>query len=150
MKAIVQDRFGLPDVLEMRDIDTPAVAEGEVLIRVAAAAINPADWAFMRGVPYLFRPMYGLTKPRNPVRGSDVAGTVVAVGNGVTRFQPRRRGLRIGTWHARRVRRRQGDEPRHQAGQLTASKRPRPYRWLASPPSKLCGAAKVEVGRRCW
>jgi NADPH:quinone reductase-like Zn-dependent oxidoreductase len=87
MKAIVQDRFGLPDALEMRDIDTPPVADGEVLVRVAAAAINPADWAFMRGVPYLFRPMYGLTKPRDPVRGSDVAGTVVAVGNGVTRFQ---------------------------------------------------------------
>ena len=87
MKAIVQDRFGLPEVLELRDIATPEAADGEVLIRVAAAAVNPADWAFMRGVPYLFRPMYGTTKPRNPVRGTDVAGTVVEVGTGVTRFR---------------------------------------------------------------
>ena len=88
MKAIIQARFGLPDALELRDIDSPTVGEGEVLIQVAAAGVNPADWAFMRGVPYLFRPMYGTTKPRNPVRGTDVAGTVVEVGRGVTRFRP--------------------------------------------------------------
>ena len=87
MKAIVQDSYGLPDALELRDIDTPTVAEGEVLIRVVAAAINPADWAFMRGIPYLFRPAYGLTKPRNPVRGSDVAGSVMAVGTEVARLR---------------------------------------------------------------
>ncbi len=87
MKAIVQDSYGLPDALEFRDIDMPTVAEDEVLIRVAAAAINPADWAFMRGIPYLFRPAYGLTKPRSAVRGSDVAGSVVAVGTGVARLR---------------------------------------------------------------
>ncbi len=87
MKAIVQDGYGLPDALELRDIDMPTVADGEVLIRVAAAAVNPADWSLMRGVPYLFRPAYGLTKPRNAVRGSDVAGSVMAVGNGVARLK---------------------------------------------------------------
>src|SRR5437660_1519025 len=53
-----------------------------------AAAVNPADWAIMRGLPYIARPVYGLRKPKNRVRGTDVAGEVEAVGTSVTRFQP--------------------------------------------------------------
>src|SRR5919197_3030610 len=59
MKAIVQDTYGSPEVLELRDIDKPAVGDDEVLVRVRAAAVNPADWAIMRGLPYTARVVYG-------------------------------------------------------------------------------------------
>ena len=89
MKAIVQDTYGAPEVLELRDIDTPAVGDDEVLVRVRAAAVNPADWAIMGGLPYIARPVYGgVRKPKNRVRGTDVAGEVEAVGTSVTRFRP--------------------------------------------------------------
>jgi NADPH:quinone reductase-like Zn-dependent oxidoreductase len=87
MKAIVQDHYGSADVMELRDIEKPAIGENEVLIRVRAAGVNPADWAIMNGLPYIARPVYGLRKPKNAVRGSDVAGIVEAVGTNVTRFR---------------------------------------------------------------
>ena len=87
MKAIVQERYGSPDVLEVRDIDKPVIGDTEVLLRVRAAAVNLADWAIMSGLPYIARPIYGLGKPKNGVRGTDVAGEVEAVGAGVTRFR---------------------------------------------------------------
>src|ERR687897_74368 len=88
MKAIVQDKYGSPEVLELRDIDKPAIGDDEVLVRIRAAGVNPADWAIMSGLPYIARPVYGLRKPKNAVRGTDVAGTIEAVGTGVTRLQP--------------------------------------------------------------
>jgi NADPH:quinone reductase-like Zn-dependent oxidoreductase len=87
MKAIVQDHYGSADVMELREIDKPAIGDNEVLIRVRAAGVNPADWAIMNGLPYIARPVYGLRKPKNAVRGSDVAGIVEAVGTSVTRFR---------------------------------------------------------------
>jgi len=90
MKAIVQDTYGSVDVLQLRDVATPAIGEHDVLVLVRAAAVNPADWAIMGGLPYIARPapMYGLRTPKNPVRGTDVAGRVEAVGSAVTRFRP--------------------------------------------------------------
>ena len=88
MKAIIQDQFGSPDVLELRDVDDPTVDAHEVLVRVRAAAPNPWDWHFMRGLPYIARPQAGWRKPKNHVLGSDVAGHVEAVGNDVTGFRP--------------------------------------------------------------
>lgn len=90
MKAIVQDTYGLVDVLQLRDVATPTIGEHDVLVLVRAAAVNPADWAIMGGLPYIARPapMYGLRTPKNPVRGTDVAGRVEAVGSAVTRFRP--------------------------------------------------------------
>jgi NADPH:quinone reductase-like Zn-dependent oxidoreductase len=88
MKAIVQDKYGSAEVLETRDIDRPEIGDDQVLVRVRAAGVNPADWAVMNGLPYVARPVYGLRKPKNPVRGTDVAGIVEAVGASVTRFQP--------------------------------------------------------------
>jgi NADPH:quinone reductase-like Zn-dependent oxidoreductase len=89
MKAIVQDTYGSPDVLELRDIDKPTVTDNEVLIRVHAASVDPGVWHLMTGLPYLVRIMgYGLRKPKTPVRGRDVAGTVEAVGKNVTQFKP--------------------------------------------------------------
>jgi NADPH:quinone reductase-like Zn-dependent oxidoreductase len=88
MKAIVQDTYGSMDALELRDVDRPEIGDDEVLVRVRAAGVNPADWAIMSGLPYVARPVYGLRKPKNAVRGTDVAGQVEAVGTGVTRFRP--------------------------------------------------------------
>jgi NADPH:quinone reductase-like Zn-dependent oxidoreductase len=87
MKAIVQERYGSAAVLHSMDISKPVVADTEVLIRVGAAGVNPADWAIMRGLPYIARPVYGLRRPKQSVRGTDVAGVVEAVGSGVTRFK---------------------------------------------------------------
>ena len=88
MKAIVQDAYGSPDVLRFRDIDKPAIGANDVLVRVRAAAVNPADWAIVGGLPYVARPLYGMGKPKNPVRGTDVAGEVEAIGASVNRFRP--------------------------------------------------------------
>jgi NADPH:quinone reductase-like Zn-dependent oxidoreductase len=91
MKAIVQDTYGAPEVLELRDIDRPVPADNEVLVRVHAAALDRGVWHVMTGLPYLIRivvPTLGLRRPKVPVRGMDLAGRVEAVGNDVTRFRP--------------------------------------------------------------
>jgi NADPH:quinone reductase-like Zn-dependent oxidoreductase len=88
MKAMVQDTYGSGEVLQTRDVVQPAIGEGEVLVRIRAAGVNPADWAIMSGLPYIARPVYGLRKPKSAIRGTDVAGTIEAVGPGVTRFKP--------------------------------------------------------------
>jgi NADPH:quinone reductase-like Zn-dependent oxidoreductase len=87
MSAVMQDRYGTAAVLANRDIARPEVRPGHILIRVRAAGVNIADWAVMSGLPYIARPIYGLRKPKHAVRGTDVAGTVEAVGPGVTRFK---------------------------------------------------------------
>src|SRR5207302_6061271 len=87
MKAIVQDRYGKPEaVLGLQEIAKPAVKDGEVLVRVHAASIHVGDWLVVTGVPYIARPAYG--KPRGHVPGTDIMGTVEAVGNGVTGLRP--------------------------------------------------------------
>jgi NADPH:quinone reductase-like Zn-dependent oxidoreductase len=89
MKAIVHSRYGLPEeVLELTEIDCPAIEDDEVLIRVHAAGVNPADWFVTRGVPYLLRLAFGPRGPRTRVRGMDVAGTVEALGKNVRRLHP--------------------------------------------------------------
>jgi NADPH:quinone reductase-like Zn-dependent oxidoreductase len=88
MKAIVQDRYGPPDVLELRDVAKPAPGDHEVLVRVHAAAVNALDWHYMRGDPYVARPSMGLLRPKVKIRGRDFAGRVEAVGEGVDRFRP--------------------------------------------------------------
>jgi NADPH:quinone reductase-like Zn-dependent oxidoreductase len=91
MKAIVQDRYGGLDVLELRDVDRPVPKADEVLVRVHAAGLDRGVWHVMTGLPYLIRlvvPTLGLRRPKVPVRGMDLAGRVEAVGGHVTRFQP--------------------------------------------------------------
>ena len=84
MRAIVQDRFGSPDVLQLADIDLPEIGADEVLVRVRAAALNPADWHIVRGDPLVARLMgVGLIKPKARVAGLDAAGVVEAVGANV-------------------------------------------------------------------
>jgi NADPH:quinone reductase-like Zn-dependent oxidoreductase len=88
MKAIVQDTYGSPDVLELRDIDKPEIGDEEVLVRVHAAGVDRGVWHIMTGLPYPIRLAgYGLRAPKNPVPGMDVVGVVEAVGKNVTRFQ---------------------------------------------------------------
>jgi NADPH:quinone reductase-like Zn-dependent oxidoreductase len=91
MKAVVQDRYGGPEVLEFRDIDRPVPKDNEVLVKVQAAGVHRGDWHVMTGLPYMIRlvvPTLGPRKPKVPVLGMDVAGRVEAVGKDVTRFQP--------------------------------------------------------------
>jgi NADPH:quinone reductase-like Zn-dependent oxidoreductase len=89
MKAIVQDTYGSPDVLEFSDIDKPLVRDGDVLLRVHGAGLDPGVWHLMTGLPYLIRIMgFGLRQPKVRVRGRDVSGRVEAVGKNVTRFHP--------------------------------------------------------------
>jgi len=88
MKAIVYRRYGSPDVLELEDIETLPPGDDEILIKVLAASVNPLDWHFMRGTPYLMRIMIGLRKPKSPRLGVDVAGQVQAVGRNVSEFRP--------------------------------------------------------------
>ncbi|MEO8093159.1 MAG: NAD(P)-dependent alcohol dehydrogenase [bacterium] len=88
MKAIVQDKYGSPDVLELKDIDKPVAKDDEVLVRVHAASVNIANWHLLRGIPYIMRIGTGPLKPRQDVPGFDVAGQVEAVGRNVERLRP--------------------------------------------------------------
>jgi NADPH:quinone reductase-like Zn-dependent oxidoreductase len=89
MKAIVQDRYGSADTLAFRDVGKPVARDGEVLVQVYAAGVDPGVWHLMTGRPYLVRAMgFGFRAPKFPVRGSDLAGIVEAVGKNVTQFQP--------------------------------------------------------------
>jgi NADPH:quinone reductase-like Zn-dependent oxidoreductase len=91
MKAIVQDRYGSPDVLTFSDVPTPTPADHEVLVQVHAASVNARDWHLMRGDPYVVRvvaPEFGLSAPRARIRGTDFAGTVQAVGRDVPGLRP--------------------------------------------------------------
>lgn len=89
MWALVQERYGEPaEVLALRQIDRPQPRDDEVLIRVHASSVTPADWIKVTGRPYVVRPMFGLLRPRNRVAGSDVAGRVESIGPNVTRLRP--------------------------------------------------------------
>jgi NADPH:quinone reductase-like Zn-dependent oxidoreductase len=88
MKAIARDAYGSPELLELREIEKPAVGAEGVLVRVRASSVNAYDWHLLRGVPYLVRLMEGLSTPKAKVLGGDVAGIVEAVGEDVTEFRP--------------------------------------------------------------
>ena len=89
MKAIVHETYGSADVLQLRDVDRPEIADDEVLVRVRAAGVDRGAWHVMTGLPYPIRLAgYGLRAPKNPVLGMDLAGVVEAVGSGVSRFGP--------------------------------------------------------------
>src|SRR5262245_44979643 len=88
MKAIVYHSYGSPDVLKCEEIEKPTAGDKEVLIKVRAASVNPLDWHFMRGLPYIMRIQAGLRKPKVTRLGVDFAGTVEAVGKNVTQFKP--------------------------------------------------------------
>ena len=88
MQAIVQDTYGSTEVLQSRDIDKPQIGDTDVLVRVHAASVHVGDWILMTGSPFIMRLATGLRRPKNRVPGTDVAGTVEAVGNQVTDLRP--------------------------------------------------------------
>src|SRR5205823_5663267 len=89
MKAVVYTDYGSPDVLQIREIKKPAPNDDQVLVKVRAVSINPLDWHFIEGRPYIMRGMMGgMRKPKNPRLGVDYSGTVEAVGKNVTQFKP--------------------------------------------------------------
>jgi NADPH:quinone reductase-like Zn-dependent oxidoreductase len=87
MKAVVYDRYGSPDVLRLLEVPTPEPVGADVLVRVRAVSLNRSDWEVLRGTP-LYSRIGGPVRPRRRVLGSDIAGEVVSVGPGVTRFRP--------------------------------------------------------------
>src|ERR687898_1635021 len=92
MRALVQDRYGGPDMLHLADVPRPVPGPDEVLVRVEAASVNARDWHVMRGEPRVARLLdsatFGRAGPRVRVRGTDFAGTVESVGDGVTGWRP--------------------------------------------------------------
>ena len=88
MQAIVYHDYGPPEMLRLEAIDRPVPGDKQVLIQVRAASVNPLDWHYLRGIPYLVRMDAGLHQPKDPQLGVDLAGQVVAVGKAVTRFKP--------------------------------------------------------------
>ena len=151
MKAIVRDTYGSPDVLELRDIDMPEIADDEVLIRVHAAGVGRDVWHVMTGLPYPIRLAgYGLRAPKNPVIGSDVAGVVEAVGKNVSRFQPGDEVFGIGKGSFAEYVVRSRGQARAQAGEphLRAGGGGRHHR--ARPPCKPCATTDgSRRGRKC-
>ena len=88
MKAIVRDKYGSPDVLDLQEVEQPELADDGVLVRVRAASVNQVDWYDVTGTPWIARPMTGLRGPKSRLTGHDFAGTVEAVGKDVTDLQP--------------------------------------------------------------
>ena len=88
MKAVVMERYGTPDVLEIRDVATPTPEANEVLVRVHAASINDLDWGLLQGTPFINRILYGLFAPKVQIIGCDIAGRVETVGEDVKAFRP--------------------------------------------------------------
>ena len=118
MKAVVYDRYGSPDVLRVEDVPVPSPAKGQVRVKVAATSINLSDWESLTGSPAYAR-IGGLRSPSRRTLGSDIAGVVDEVGEGVTRFRAGRRGVRrqpLADGWLRGVRDRAGVGTRAQAG----------------------------------
>jgi NADPH:quinone reductase-like Zn-dependent oxidoreductase len=89
MEAIVYEKYGPPDVLQLKEIEKPTPKEDELLVKVQTASVNPADWHYVRGKPFFMRLMgIGLLKPKNRKLRADIAGRVEAVGSNVKQFQP--------------------------------------------------------------
>ncbi|WP_258102115.1 NAD(P)-dependent alcohol dehydrogenase [Marinoscillum pacificum] len=87
MKAVVYEKYGFPDILELKELPRPEPGSDQVLIKVLAASVNKADWHLLTGDPFPVRLMAGLTKPKNKVLGADVVGVVERIGSNVTQFK---------------------------------------------------------------
>ena len=87
MKAIVCERYGAPEQLQLRDVPVPALRERQVLVRVRATTVNDYDWSMVTGRPHIYKLFFGLFRPRRPIPGMELAGTVVALGKNATRWR---------------------------------------------------------------
>ena len=88
MKAILRDKYGPPDVVDLQEVEQPELADDGVLVRVRACSVNQVDWYEVTGTPWIARPMTGVRGPKSRLTGHDFAGTVEAVGKDVTDLQP--------------------------------------------------------------
>jgi NADPH:quinone reductase-like Zn-dependent oxidoreductase len=88
MKAIVYEKYGSPDVLELKEVEKPTPNENEVLIKVHAASINSWDWDMLTGRPLEYRLFFGLLKSKYKILGCDIAGRIEAVGRSIKQFRP--------------------------------------------------------------
>lgn len=88
MKAILQTKYGLPDVLQLKEVEKPTPKDDEVLIKVHATSVNTADLYILKGKPFLVRLMEGVQKPKYKIPGSDIAGQVESIGKNIKQFQP--------------------------------------------------------------
>jgi NADPH:quinone reductase-like Zn-dependent oxidoreductase len=87
MKVIVQEEYGMADVLKVLEVEIPTPNNSEVLIKVKATSLNAPDWRLLRGKPFIMRMMTGLARPKNKIKGCDFSGQIVELGQGVTEFQ---------------------------------------------------------------
>jgi NADPH:quinone reductase-like Zn-dependent oxidoreductase len=88
MKAFMSEKYGPPEMLRMAEVDKPAPAADQALVKVLAVSVNPADWRSLRAKPFFSRATLGLLRPKHRIPGGDIAGRVEAVGSGVTEFKP--------------------------------------------------------------
>jgi NADPH:quinone reductase-like Zn-dependent oxidoreductase len=87
MKAIISDKYGDPELLQLKEVPKPVLKENEVLVKIRASAVNDYDWSMVTGKPYLYRLFFGIFKPRRPIPGMEMAGIVESVGIKATKFQ---------------------------------------------------------------
>ncbi|MGM0579959.1 MAG: NAD(P)-dependent alcohol dehydrogenase [Bacteroidota bacterium] len=87
MKAIFCSHYTSPEKLEIKEVPTPIPAKHEVLVKIHATAINDYDWSMVRGKPYLYRLLYGITKPKRPIAGMELSGLIEDIGEGITQFK---------------------------------------------------------------
>jgi len=88
MKAFMSEKYGPPEMLRMAEVEQPTPAADEVLVKVLAVSVNPADWRSMRAKPFFSRATLGLLRPKHRIPGVDIAGRVEAAGSDVTQFTP--------------------------------------------------------------
>ncbi|MFO7584903.1 MAG: NAD(P)-dependent alcohol dehydrogenase, partial [Anaerolineales bacterium] len=88
MKTIIFERYGPPEVLQLKEVEKPVPGDNQVLVKIHAASANPLDWHRMRADPFLARLSEGFWRPKTPKLGADIAGVVEAVGKGVAEFKP--------------------------------------------------------------
>jgi NADPH:quinone reductase-like Zn-dependent oxidoreductase len=88
MKAYTKTKYGGPEILQLEEVEMPALKENQLLVRIMANSANPADWHIIRGKPYFARLTFGLFKPKDKIPGADFAGIVAETGKGVTQFKP--------------------------------------------------------------
>jgi NADPH:quinone reductase-like Zn-dependent oxidoreductase len=88
MKAFVSEKYGLPEMLRVAEVEKPVPVADEALVKVLAVSVNPADWRYLRAKPFFSRATLGLLRPKHRIPGGDVAGRVEAVGSGITQFKP--------------------------------------------------------------